>query len=233
MRLAIISDIHSNLNALEKVLSTIDNLGVDLIYCLGDVVGYGPFPNECIDIVRHRCALTIKGNHDSGVTGQLELDHFNQFGRSAIKWTQKSITPENLAFLNNLPLLSSENSCTFAHATPLQPDSWQYILSWKDAKECFEAFSTPLCFIGHTHTPVIIGEDGKVNQFRRECRFLVNVGSVGQPRDGNPKASLCLVDTEVWTLEIIRVEYDIEAAAAASLKARLPDYLAQRLFLGV
>jgi diadenosine tetraphosphatase ApaH/serine/threonine PP2A family protein phosphatase len=233
MRLAIISDIHSNIQALEKVLSAIDNLGIDQIYCLGDIVGYGPFPNECVEIVRKRCTLVIKGNHDSGVTGELELDHFNQFGRSAIIWTQKNISPDNLVFLKGLPLSASENGCTLAHATPHEPESWQYILSWRDAQECFESFGTPLAFIGHTHSPVIIGEDGKINQFRKDCRFLTNVGSVGQPRDGNPKASFCMADTTAWKLEIVRVEYDIEAAAAASLKARLPDFLAQRLFLGV
>jgi diadenosine tetraphosphatase ApaH/serine/threonine PP2A family protein phosphatase len=233
MRLAIISDIHSNIQALEKVLSAIDNLGIDQIYCLGDIVGYGPFPNECVEIVRKRCTLVIKGNHDSGVIGELELDHFNQFGRSAIIWTQKNIAPDNLAYLKGLPLSASENGCTLAHATPREPDSWQYILSWRDAQECFESFATPLAFIGHTHSPVIIGEDGKINQFRKDCRFLTNVGSVGQPRDGTPKASFCMADTSAWKLEIVRVEYDIEAAAAASLKARLPDFLAQRLFLGV
>jgi diadenosine tetraphosphatase ApaH/serine/threonine PP2A family protein phosphatase len=233
MKIAVISDIHGNLPALEAVLEHLAGLGVGRTVCLGDTVGYGPFPNECVEIVRDRCALIMKGNHDSGVTGELELDHFNQFGRSAITWTQKSVTAESLAFLRNLPLSASENGCTLAHATPHDPSSWQYILSWKDAKECFESFATPLAFIGHTHSPVIIGEDGKINHFRKDCRFLTNVGSVGQPRDGNPKASFCMVDTTAWKLEIVRVEYDIEAAAEASLKARLPDFLAQRLFLGV
>ena len=233
MRAAIISDIHSNLPALERTLEVIDDLRVDHVFCLGDIVGYGPSPNECIALVRERCTAVIKGNHDSGVLDETPLDHFNVYGESAIKWTRKHITSKNFDYLAGLPLLHVHGDLTLTHASPLRPESWRYIFAWPDAERCFAAFGTSLCFIGHTHIPVVVGEDGTVNGFTPGKRYLINVGSVGQARDGNPRISFGVLDTENVTYQNIRVDYDIEAAAAAVLEARLPDYLAHRLFLGI
>jgi len=233
MRAAIISDIHSNLPALERTLEVIDEMHVDHVFCLGDIVGYGPSPNECIALVRERCTAVIKGNHDSGVLDETPLDHFNDYGESAIRWTRKHITSKNLEYLAGLPLLHVHEDLTLTHASPLRPDSWRYIFAWPDAQRCFGAFGTRFCFIGHTHIPVVVGEDGTVNIFAPGKRFLINVGSVGQTRDGNPRLSFGVVDTVEETYENVRVDYDIEAAAAAVLQARLPDYLAHRLFLGI
>jgi diadenosine tetraphosphatase ApaH/serine/threonine PP2A family protein phosphatase len=233
MRIAVISDIHANLSALTRTFEVIDQLSVDRVYCLGDIVGYGPSPNECIALIRERCAAVVKGNHDCGAIGEVPLDHFNTYGRSAIRWTKKHLTRKNTDYLRNLPLLQVEDDITFVHASPLHPADWRYIFAWPDAQRSFSAFGTRICFIGHTHIPVVVGEDGSVNIFRDGKRYLINVGSVGQARDGNPKASFGMLDTTAKTFEALRVEYDIEATAKAILAANLPDYLAQRLFLGI
>lgn len=233
MRIAVISDIHANLHALEKTLETIDRLHIDQVFCLGDIVGYGSAPNECIALVQQRCTAIVKGNHDSAVVDELPLDHFNSYGETAIRWTKRQLTPENAEFLRDLPLFRVHDSVTLAHASPLHPEAWRYIFAWPDAQRCFSAFGTPLCFIGHTHVPVIVGEDGTVNRYEAGKRYLVNVGSVGQARDGNPRAAFAVLDTDKPSLSILRQEYDVESAAAAILKARLPDYLAHRLFLGI
>jgi diadenosine tetraphosphatase ApaH/serine/threonine PP2A family protein phosphatase len=233
MRIAVISDIHSNLPALLRTFEEIDQLSVDRVFCLGDIVGYGPSPNECIALVQERCAAVVKGNHDGGVIGDVPLDHFNTYGQSAIRWTKKHITRKNAEYLSSLPLLRVEDDITLAHASPLHPEDWRYIFSWPDAERSFSAFSTHICFIGHTHIPVVVGEDGSVNMYRKGKRYLINVGSVGQARDGNPRATFGLLDTGNASFEIVRVTYDIEATASAILAARLPDYLAHRLFLGV
>jgi len=233
MRIALISDIHSNLEALTSVLKTIDLLDVDQIWCLGDVVGYGPFPGACVDMVRERCAVVLKGNHDAGTVDELPPTHFNEHGRIAVRWTKGQLTEEQSSYLKSLPLVAVLNGITVAHATPNLPATWRYILSWKDVREAFVGLSTEICFIGHTHVPVIVGDNGSLNTFRRGPRYIVNVGSVGQPRDGNPRASFGLFDSERWTYENIRVSYGVEKTAASLMAAGLPDYLAQRLFLGV
>jgi diadenosine tetraphosphatase ApaH/serine/threonine PP2A family protein phosphatase len=233
MRIAIISDIHSNFEALASAISQIDALYVDEIFCLGDIIGYGPYPNECMNLVRERCTAVVKGNHDSGLTGETPLAHFNQYGRSAITWTQKQISGDNLKYLKELPLVSVQDDVTLVHASPLKPEMWTYVIAWPDAQECFKAFETSLCFIGHTHVPVIVGEDSSINSFRKGSRYLINVGSIGQPRDGNPYASFGLLDTEKWIYENIRVAYDVEKTADAISRAKLPEFLGKRLFLGI
>jgi len=233
MRVAILSDIHSNIEALNAALVAMDHGGVAEILCLGDIVGYGPFPNECIDLIRTRCQTVVKGNHDSGVLGETPLSHFNEYGREAIEWTKKQVTQENLRYLKSLPLLNVRGDATLVHASPWKPEQWNYVTIWTEAKKNFKAFKTTLCLIGHTHVPMVIGEDFGINTFSKGKRFLINVGSVGQPRDGNPQASFGLLDTEAWTFDINRVTYDIEKTARAIKDAGLPSFLADRLFIGV
>ena len=233
MKIAIISDIHSNLEALRRVFTSIEQHQADTIYCLGDIVGYGPHPNECVELVREKCAVVLQGNHDAGSFDAVPLEHFNEFGRVAMRWTKKTLTSENIEFLTGLVPSSSANEIALAHASPHEPSSWRYVLSWPDAARSFKAFNTKICFIGHTHVPMLVGEDRKVDDLRPRVKHIVNVGSVGQPRDGNPKASYGLFDTENWTYSNIRVAYDVDQTAQAILKERLPDFLAQRLFLGI
>jgi predicted phosphodiesterase len=230
MRFAIVSDIHANLAALERVLDVIEKKGVDAVYCLGDTVGYGAHPNECVALVREKCAIALRGNHDAGALGDLPHTHFNAYGRSAIRWTKKKLTPKNVDYLRSLPFATTVDNITLAHASVPDPESWRYIVTWDEARRCFEGFSTRFCFIGHTHIPVIVSEEGRVNSMQQGKRHIINVGSVGQPRDGNPNAAFALVDGD--RVEIVRVSYDVEKSARAILEAHLPDYLAQRLFVG-
>lgn len=232
MRIAILSDIHSNLAALEAVLLKMDSLAISTVWCLGDIVGYGPFPNECVDIVRRRCSLVVTGNHDSGVVGVTPVDDFNENGLRAIFWTRGALAAEHLEYLRGLPLTLMHDSCTLVHASPADPSEWHYLHSVRGAVKNFRAFTTRICFIGHTHVPVVIGEDGTVNRFTDKGRYIVNVGSVGQPRDGDPLAAFGVYDSETGRYESVRVPYAIEKTAEAILKAGLPEHLARRLYHG-
>jgi diadenosine tetraphosphatase ApaH/serine/threonine PP2A family protein phosphatase len=233
MRLAIISDIHGNLPALEAVLKNIEASGADIIHCLGDTVGYGPYPDECVTLVRDRCTVALKGNHDSGLLLETPLEDFNMYGMKAILWSRKEVAASNQAFLRDLPFTAVQDTCTFAHASPLQPDIWRYVLTLRAAQENFSAFTTDVCFIGHTHVPVIIGEDGSINRMKNKGRYIINVGSVGQPRDHNPDAAYGLYDTESRMYQLVRVPYDIQITMQAIREAGLPEFLAHRLSLGI
>ena len=232
MLIAVLSDIHGNLPAFEEVLKKVEDLKVETLYCLGDTVGYGPFPNECVDLVRKHCSVVLKGNHDSGLIGETPLDDFNHYGVSAIQWSKTVVTKENCEYLRGLPFTAEPNGLTLAHSSPIRPDAWSYILTMRAAQENFGAFKTPLCFIGHTHVPIIIGEDGSVNKYKPGGRHIINVGSVGQPRDGNPDAAFGLYDTVTADYSLIRVHYEVQKTARAIRDLGLPEFLAQRLFQG-
>jgi predicted phosphodiesterase len=233
VKLAVISDVHANKAALEAVFAFIDGQSVDRIVCLGDIVGYGPDPQACIELVSSRCDIVIKGNHDAGVTEELELDHFNIPGRAAIKWTKTLLPADSIKYLKSLPLILAWEGVTLTHATPADPSSWRYIVSWAQARLAFKSFSTRFCFIGHTHVPAVIGEDGTLNRLKIGTRYLINCGSVGQPRDGIPEASFGILDTSKGSYENVRVEYDVSLTVTAILNAGLPKFLAQRLAVGV
>jgi len=233
MRIGIISDIHGNLPALEVVLEKLKDLKADTICCLGDTVGYGAFPNECLARVQETCDVVLKGNHDSGLIGETALTDFNQYGVQAILWSQKIVNEKNVSYLKSLPFSKEKHGLMFAHASPAVPEDWTYVLTVRAAKEAFTAFSTDLCFIGHTHVPVVIGEDASINTYQPGERFIINVGSVGQPRDGNPNSAFGLYDTDTGAYELTRVPYDIERTAKAIEGVGLPKFLALRLFQGI
>jgi diadenosine tetraphosphatase ApaH/serine/threonine PP2A family protein phosphatase len=232
MRIAILSDIHSNLQALTKALEEIDAASVDSLYCLGDVVGYGGNPNECLDLIRRLASHVVRGNHDHAAIDEEIAEGFSRSGRKAATWTRKTLTDENLEYISALPMKLDLPPCTLVHASPLQPERWTYVLSLDVAKKQFPAFSEELCFIGHTHVPAVCGEDMRTFEFHKGPRMLVNPGSVGQPRDGNPRLSFGLLDTGTWEYSNIRSDYDIDGAAKAIRDAGLPDVLARRLFEG-
>jgi len=235
MRFAILSDIHSNLPALTKALANIKEQSVDTIYCLGDIVGYGSRPNECIDLIREKTSVCVLGNHDSAVINSSEIQYLPPEGRIAAVWTQKVLTQENRKFLSQLRYTCEMDIATLVHASPKNPENWTYVMDLDEAEIQFQYFSTRFCFIGHSHIPFVCGEDLRTMQLTKDStvRFLLNVGSIGQPRDGNPQLSFGILDTDAWSFEIIRAEYDIAQAARSIIDAGLPSILADRLFKGM
>lgn len=241
MKYAIISDIHGNLAALEKVFQRIDEKECDRIVCLGDIVGYGPFPNECCDIIQQRADICIIGNHDDAAIGRTSTEYFNKFAKSAIVWTTDELTSKNKEFLNSLPSYIEENNLFFVHAAPIEPLKWNYILTLYDAEDNFHAFEQKACFIGHSHKPVLYTyEDGEFPSTEPEpqttlmdgFRYIVNVGSVGQPRDYNPHACFGVYNTESNVFQFERVAYNVRETQAAMEEKKLPTFLIERLALG-
>jgi predicted phosphodiesterase len=232
MRLAIISDIHSNLQALTACLTTIDNSSVDAIYCLGDMVGYGANPNECLDLLRQRVTRCVLGNHDRAALEPSHAAYFTKPGRIAAEWTNKALTDENRAYLSTLPYRFADEICTFVHASPRSPQDWEYVATLEVARHQFPLFRTHVCFIGHTHVPAVCAEDLRTFEYKPDLRYIINVGSVGQPRDGNPELSFAIFDTEKKKYDNVRTPYDTKGAAEAILEAGLPKSLAARLAQG-
>jgi predicted phosphodiesterase len=233
MRLAIISDIHSNLEALTKCVDLIDQMRVDQILCLGDVVGYGADPSPCLRIVRERCSVVLMGNHDSAAVDPDIADDFNNLARMAAHWTHSVLSDEEQEYLSTLPFTAEVEGLWLVHGSPREPEEFHYILSSADADEAFDYFTQRLCFVGHSHVPGIFSERGRVGAINANGRFLINVGSVGQPRDGNPRLSFGVLDTEAWTYRNVRSEYDVQTAMGKILDAGLPPSLAERLLAGV
>jgi len=242
MRILIISDIHANLVALEAVLA--DAGAFDAVWCLGDLVGYGPNPNECVARVRALPGLIcLLGNHDQAVLGDVDLRVFNGDARAAISWTQHAITPTSLEYLRGLTPETVWQDFTLVHASPRQP-IWEYILDADIAYHNFPYVNTPYCLVGHTHQPVIfhqVAPEGDVlveepdyhaPRLLARQRLIINPGSVGQPRDNNPDASYALLDLEDERWQYRRVPYDIAATQDRLRKAGLPERLAARLGYG-
>jgi predicted phosphodiesterase len=240
MRIAIISDIHGNFEALEAVLADSSQQKVTEIVCLGDIVGYGANPSECIDLIKNKCPLRILGNHDAAAVGLLSTDHFNVHAKIAIDWTVEHLTAAEQSFLRALPLKKNKMDFSFVHATPYDPNMWYYITSLEEAAFNFQFFNTTFCFVGHTHIPIIIVLDNEKEVYvhqgtsinwkdMTQARFLINTGSVGQPRDRNPKSCYGIIDTEAKSFSFRRVDYDISKAQNKMRKIKMPDFLITRL----
>ena len=244
MRYAILGDIHSNLIALEAVLKEVDRLGVDQVLSVGDVVGYGAAPREVMDILRERNIPAVKGNHDAAVIGELETDYFNPLAKAAVEWTRAALTEGDLDWLAGLELLWHSEDCAVGHGTYAQPERFDYIQSVRDAEPSLDQLGQKACFVGHTHVPVTILrllEDPARTFYTMDAKVdlsvaqhaIVNVGSVGQPRDEDPRAALGIYDAEREHYELHRVEYEIEKEAQRIRAAGLPEMLAGRLFMGI
>ena len=233
MKYAIISDIHSNLEALQKAFEIIDKEKVDEIICLGDIVGYGANPNECIDLVRSRCSTIILGNHDAAVLHPSLFDDFNPLALKALQWTSEQLTYESRALLSSLPMVGRKENILFVHSSPSSPELWDYIVDIEDAASALQNFDERLCFIGHTHISGIFSLQGSVKSITREEQFLVNAGSVGQPRDRNPMLAFGIFDSSTWDYRLMRSEYDIKLAAEKIFAAGLPQELGFRLIFGM
>lgn len=229
MKIAFISDIHGNIEALTTALQSIEKRKVDRIACLGDIVGYGANPSDCLKLVRQHTDKIILGNHDAAAVGKESLYFFNDYARQAALWTRNTLDEEEKEFLEALPMEISEDGLHFVHGTPRSPQSWNYIFSHYDVTFEFAAIKGHTCFVGHSHVPGDYHEkDAKLGNQGKDRR-IINVGSVGQPRDRDPRLCFALYDTESKELELVREEYDIASAAKKIRKAGLPEFLAERL----
>ncbi len=238
-----LTDIHANIVALERVLEVAP--GYDAVWCLGDVVGYGPAPNECVARLRGLNALTLTGNHDQAALGKVPLGPFRETARAALEWTSRVLTPESVAWLNGHParLALPEHDLTLVHASPREP-IWEYIKDYHVALENMPHFDTPYCLFGHTHRPIayrlrvadrVMSTHflPETTPYQMEPKLLLNPGSVGQPRDGDPRAAFALLDLDTRLVHHRRVEYDIAATQRAMAKVNLPAPLVKRLEQGV
>jgi predicted phosphodiesterase len=242
MKVAVISDIHGNRHAFEATLDAVASTDASELWCLGDLVGYGAEPDACVDLARQHVAVCLAGNHDMAVTGEIALDEFSRGASLAAQWTREVIAAENLAFLAELRPQGEEGKIGLYHASPRDP-VWEYVLSTLLAELCLDVQSERICLIGHSHVALsFVRHEGELatGEPRRagavleigEGEWLLNPGSVGQPRDGDPRASWLLLDLDDGTATFRRTPYDIAGAARAIRAARLPDSLAERLEYG-
>jgi predicted phosphodiesterase len=251
MQLAILSDVHSNLPALEAVLKDIDGTGVEELWCLGDVVGYGAQPDECARLVAERCALCLVGNHDLAVLGELDIAAFSPAAAAAVEWTRSNCERATIEFLRGLEPAETGREVALYHASPRDP-VWEYVLWADQAADCIAVQAARVSFIGHSHVALFfVLPDGEASATAaggdsvrgaqagqgttldlEQGRWLINPGSVGQPRDGDPRAAWLELDTAAWTASYHRVPYEIDRAAEAIEANELPAQLGRRLYVG-
>jgi predicted phosphodiesterase len=242
MRVAVVSDIHGNRHAFEAVLDAIEASGCEELWCLGDLVGYGADPDACVSLARTHAAICLAGNHDLGVRGTLPLEEFSRGAALAASWTRDTITPQTRAYLDELQPSNVEEQVGLYHASPRDP-VWEYVLSPLQAELCLDVQHQRASLIGHSHVALSFSRfagEPATGQTRsadeeldiRRGEWLINPGSVGQPRDSDPRAAWLELDLDEWRAIYRRTEYDIAGAAAAIRAARLPDSLAERLLYG-
>ena len=239
MRYAILSDIHSNWEALERSLDYLAKEKIDEVWVLGDSVGYGANPNECFGWVLEKTRVALLGNHEQAVVDPGLRDWFTGDARRAIEWTAGVLKPEHQQRIKSLNFLHVASPLTAAHGSPDKPEEYRYLFSFEDARPSFRAFETPICFVGHTHVPSLFIESTESANYlspgsyplTRDERYIVNPGSVGQPRDQDPRLAFGIFDDETWTFELVRLEYDNQKAARKIREAGLPLFLAARLLI--
>ena len=244
MRYAIIADIHANLAAFTAVLIDIEHRGeAEEIWCLGDIVGYGPDPHQCIELLRQTNHVCVAGNHDWAAIGKVDTAEFNPDAAEVCRWTAQQLTPEDIQYLKSLPQVIQKGDFTLVHGSPREP-IWEYLLSTSIARENFAYFKSRFCLVGHSHVPLVFKYSGtgacSFNQFSTSIglalaknRLIINPGAVGQPRDGNPRASYAIYDSKTRLVRLYRVPYDISITQARMVKYNLPMRLIARLSHGV
>jgi predicted phosphodiesterase len=242
MKVAVVSDIHANRQAFEATLLDVAASDAAELWCLGDLVGYGADPDACVELAREHAAVCLAGNHDMAVTGAIPLDDFSRGAGIAAQWTREVMAPDNVAFLEELSPQGREDQLALYHASPRDP-VWEYVLSTLLAELCLDVLPTRIGLIGHSHVALSFARsDGEptTGEPRREGawldigdgEWLLNPGSVGQPRDGDPRAAWLLLDLDGMDATFHRSDYDVAGAAAAIRAAHLPDSLAERLEYG-
>jgi predicted phosphodiesterase len=242
MRIALLSDVHGNRPAFQAVLADVDAQAPDEIWCLGDLVGYGAQPNDCVALARERCDVCLAGNHDLVVTGAIDISDFSSSAATAARWTRETIDDDALGFLRSLEPVENGRAIGLYHASPRDP-VWEYVLSTWQADECMDLMDPRIGAVGHSHVALWFRRngEGKVEGAQatggleldlKSAEWLINQGGVGQPRDGDARAAWLLLDTGEWSAQWRRVEYPIEEAATAIEEAGLPKVLAQRLYTG-
>ena len=242
MRIAILSDVHGNRHAFEAVLDSIARSDCAEVWSLGDLVGYGADPDACVDLAREHATVSLAGNHDLGVTGAIALEQFSRGAALAATWTQETISPQTLEYLQLLEPSRVMDSVALYHASPRDP-VWEYVLSPLQAELCLDVAAHRVSLVGHSHVALYFARfpgvaatggtraDGEALDLG-DGEWIINPGSVGQPRDGDPRAAWLELDLSQWTATYHRIDYDIASAAAAIRAARLPDSLAERLQYG-
>ena len=255
MKLGLFSDIHANFSAFDRVVRHLRGLGATGFICAGDTVGYGPDPAQCLELLRSLPAQVVAGNHDRAIAESQNAEtggslpatgSFNLLARLALDWTISRLGKDDIEYLAGLPLTVEADPFHIVHATPSEPASWRYVLSVQDAEKELAAFNLPVCIIGHSHRPfAVMRSKGRAHQLAGNCpprrfnpgdfalrpghNYIVNIGSVGQPRDGDPRACCALYDTETARFTLHRLEYDIPSVQSRFEQAGLPSYLAERL----
>jgi len=239
MRIAVISDIHANKEALDAVIESIEKHSINKMYCLGDLVGYGVEPKYCIDTVKEIFDVCLKGNHDHVASKGDGYSQFNSDAQVSAKWTSKNILKKHKMYLGNLELTSSLEKMFFVHSTPDKPEQWKYISNALQAGRQFPYFDGKICFVGHAHIPGLYTVDGYDRMYReglifldKTKRYIVNVGSVGQPRDMDPRACYVIYDEDWGTIEFVRILYDVYRASKKIAEAGISEFNAKRILVG-
>jgi predicted phosphodiesterase len=239
---AIISDIHGNLEALEAVLESLSREKIDKVICIGDIVGYGADPSECMKKTRALDPVIVLGNHDAACIDMTHTRYFNDVARDAILWTRERLGSDDVEFLKKLRLVYKNKDLTMVHGTLQEPEVFHYLFDKHMASETFGLMKTRVCFVGHSHVPGIFSYTGKNNisyfykekmKLAKNNRAIINVGSIGQPRDGDPRLCYCVYDASEKRVELKKISYDVEKAQRKILKAGLPPFLAHRLSEGM
>lgn len=242
MRTAILTDVHANLPALKAVLDRCRTLGIDRYVCLGDSVGYASHPNECCELLRERVAFSLLGNHDAAVSGRMDYGLYYEAARHALDWTRERLTEANRSWLASLPYSVREGNVEYSHGSPLEPEQFDYIFLAEQAAELLPIWNSlaDVTFIGHSHLPRVFaltpddveGVTADEVHLSPGRKYLVSIGSVGQPRDGDPRACFGVHDTDQGTVTFHRVEYDIDSTAQGIITAGLSSHFANRLYHG-
>lgn len=241
MKYGFFSDVHANLEALRACIIDFRAEKLDKLFFLGDAVGYGPNPDECVKLINDIAEVKLMGNHDYAALGLMETEYFNQYAAASMGWTKNSISEKTIEIMSDFELTRVIDDFLLVHSSPREPENWHYILDMEDAEENFDFFTQKLCLLGHTHRPYIVfkSETGEAilsketeEVIKGEYRYLVNIGSVGQPRDGDPRSCYLIFDNKENSIRLKRVQYDVRSTQKVMAEIGLPEYLIDRLAVG-